>query len=308
MGRKRVRYQWLRDIPRNVTFREYERFELRSFQAVSLGLTAAAMAIVSVLGLTLRPEQELTEFDAMSIAAAIEAGSDRPDPVKLEGYLVTDNPPAMPDDAARRVVRGRLQIAARGAAESGAGGSEEEGLEEENSEAPLRETLFLWEETAAPVFLSDGDRRIPLAFDLAILPMADEDASQSSPRVVRQGSSARTSRPVAIEYGDQVFPLDREVWGDAESVYIDLERQVLPQGQAVVVIAKVEATPQGNQLADPLGDRLQVVLGTEDEFRQQGQQLRLWFGLLSIPLGLASFMVGRSAYGLWQEFIERSHQ
>ncbi|MEA5448737.1 hypothetical protein VB780_09180 [Leptolyngbya sp. CCNP1308] len=293
MGRKRVRYQWFRDIPRNVTYREYEQFQMRSFGAFSLGLTAAAMAIVSGLGLTLRPAQELTEFDAISIAAAIEAGSDRPDPVKLEGYLVAANPPTMPDDAARRVIRGRLQIAARGPADS---------------EEPLRETLFLWEETAAPVFLSDGDRRIPLAFDLAVLPMEDEDASQPVPRIVWQGDSARTSRPVAIEYGDQVFPLDREVWGSAESVYIDLERQVIPQGQAVVVIAKVEATPQGNQLADPLGDRLQVVFGTEDEFRQQGQQLRLWFGLLSIPLGLASVMVGRSAYGLWQEFVERSHQ
>lgn len=302
MAHKRVRYQWFRDIPRNVTYREYEQFQFRAFGAFSLGMTAAVMVIVSIMGLNLRPSQELTQIDSMSIEEAIAAAGDRPDPVKLEGYLVADNPPTMPDDAARRVIRGRLQIKARGQADS------ESDSGEADAKEPLREVLLTWEETADRVFLSDGDRRIPLAFDLAVLPMQAETAGNLSPRIVREGQSARTSRPVAVEYGDQIFPLSPEVWGNADSIFTDLERQVLPHGQTVVVVAKLETGPQGNQLADPLGDRLHVLLGSEDEIRQQGQRLRRWFILLAIPLGLASFVVGRSAYGMGQEFVERSQQ
>jgi hypothetical protein len=294
--RVRVRYQWFRDIPRNITYREYEQFQFRSFGAVSLGLTAAVMAIVSITGQTLQPAEKLSQIESLSIAEAISSEGDRPGPVKLEGYLVTDNPPTMPDDAARRVIRGRLRIIARGPSEAG------------DSPEPLRETLFTWEETASQVFLSDGDRRIPLAFDLAVLPMREETAGNPSPRLLREGRSSRTSRPVAVEYGEQVFPLSPEVWGQASSVFTDLERQVLPHGQSVVIVAKLASTPEGNQLVDPLGDRLQVSLGTEDEIRQQGKRMRRWFIFLAIPLGLASFMVGRSAYGMWQEFVERSNQ
>jgi hypothetical protein len=298
MGKQRVRYQWFRDVPRNVTYREFARFQFRVFGALGLGATAGALAIASALGLTLQPAQELAQIDRMTIEAALAASGDRPDLVKLEGYLVADNPPTMPDDAARQVIRGRLSITARGAAGSG----------DSDSDEPLREVLFTWEETAELVFLSDGDRRIPLAFDLAVLPMQDEETVDLSPQTLLEGSSARTSRPVAVEYGDQVFPLSPDVWGEVESVFTDLERQVLPHGQTVVVVAGLESTPQGNQLGDPLGDRLQVSLGSEAEIRQQGQRLRRWFGVLAIPLGLASFMVGQSAHRLWQDFVERSNQ
>ncbi|MFH7242416.1 MAG: hypothetical protein ACHWZW_06150 [Spirulina sp.] len=298
MAPKRVRYQWFRDIPRNVSYRDYERFQFRAFGAFSLGVTAAALAIVAMTGQTLRPAEELSQMDSLSIEAAMTVGADHPSPVKLEGYLVTDAPLTMPDDAARRVIRGRLRLMARGPS----------GSDADRDPEPQRETLLAWEETVDSVFLSDGKHRIPLAFDLAGLPMQEETAGRLSPRIVRAGTSSRTSRPVAVEYGDQVLPLSPDVWGQASSVFVDLERQVLPYGQAVVVVAKVEATPQGNQLVDPLGDRLQVRLGTEDEIRQQGQRTRRWFLFLAIPLGFASFVVGRSAYDLWQEFVERSNQ
>jgi hypothetical protein len=36
-------------------------------------------------------------------------------------------------------------------------------------------------------------------------------------------------------------------------------------------------------LIDPLGDRLQVNLGTEAEIREQGQRMRVMFFILAIP-------------------------
>ena len=297
MGQKRMRYQWFQDVPRNVTRREYEQLQLRSFGAVGLGLAAAMMFVSSVFGLTLQTSRNLAEIGDMSIEAAIAHKGDRIELVQLEGYLVADNPPTMPDNDAQKVIRGRVKLSARTDADSGADGTE----------SVKKETLFEWEDAADTVFLSDGERRIPLAFDLAVLPMKD-DLGDLSPRTIRQGESARTRRPVAVEYGDEHYPLPLDRWGDIDSVFTDFERQVLPHGQSVVIAAGLEATAQGVQLTDPLGERLQVLIGTEADIRRQGERLRVLFLLLSIPLGFACFLVGRSALRLRQEFVERSNQ
>ncbi|MDJ0707547.1 MAG: hypothetical protein QNJ46_30090 [Leptolyngbyaceae cyanobacterium MO_188.B28] len=297
MGQKRMRYQWFQDVPRNVTRREYGQLQFRNFCAVGLGLGAAMMLISSVFGLTLQTSRTLAEIDDMSIKAAIAHEGDRIDLVQLEGYLVADNPPTMPDNDAQKVIRGQVKLSARTGENSGADGAE----------SIQKETLFEWEESADTVFLSDGDRRILLAFDLAVLPM-ESDLGDLSPRTIRQGESARTRRPVAVEYGDEHYPLPLDRWGDIDSVFTDFERQVLPHGQSVVVTAGLETTAQGVQLIDPLGDRLQVLIGAEADIRQQGERLRVMFLILAFPFGFASFLVGRSALRLRQEFVERSNQ
>ncbi|NEQ54813.1 MAG: hypothetical protein F6K11_32605 [Leptolyngbya sp. SIO3F4] len=296
MGQKRMRYRWLRDIPRNVPRREYERLQLLSFLSIGLGALAALMAISGVSGLTLQTSRELAEIDTMSIEDAVAYEGDRIELIRLAGYLVTDTPLVMPDDESQKVIRGRVKLVARGDTDSG------------TSETPVRrETLFEWEETAESVFLSDGDRRIPLGFDLSVLPMED-DSFGFSPDTVREGDSSRTSRPVAIEYGDEVYPLPLEQWGEVDSVFKDFDRETLPYGQSVVVVASLKPTTDGNRLIDPLGNRLQVLIGTQEEIHQEGQQARVMFLLLPIPLGVASFILGKSAHQLRQEFIERSNQ
>lgn len=299
MGKKRIRYQWFRDIPRNVTRREYEQYQLRIFGAVASGAIAALMAISAVSGLTLQTSRELAQIESMSVEAAVDYdGSDRIDLLRLNGYLVTDTPLVMPDDDAQKVIRGRVKLVARADSDS----------DRTDSETPVRrETLFEWEEAAENVFLSDGERRIPLAFDLAILPMEDDSFGFSS-QTLREGESSRISRPVAIEYADQVYALPLERWGEVDTVFKDFERETLPHGQSVVVVGGLETTPDGNRLIDPLGNRLQVLMGTEDEIRQEGQQARVLFLLLPIPLGFASFMLGRAAHQLRKEFVERSNQ
>ncbi len=297
MGRKRMRYQWFQDVPRNVTRQEYQKLQFLNFGSICLGLSAAMMAFASVSGLTLQTSRNLAQIDAISIESARSYNGERIDLVKLEGYLVADNPPTMADDNAQKVIRGRIKLSARIDADSGT----------TDSESPQKEILFEWEKTAKPVFLSDGDRRIPLAFDLAVLPMK-EDLGDLSPRTIRDGESARTSRPVAIEYGDQIYQLPLEIWGEVDSVFTDFERQILPHGQSVVVVASLKTTPQGNQLIDPLGDRLRVLMGTEEDIRQQGQQMRVLFFVLAFPFGFASFIVSRSASRLRQEFVELSNQ
>lgn len=291
-----MRYQWFRDIPRNVARREYEQYQLRNFGAIALGGMAAMIAFAALSGLTLKTSRDLAEIDQMSIDEAVAYGGDRIELIQLEGYLVTDTPLVMPDDEAQKVIRGRIKLTARADTDS------------DTSETPVRqETLFEWDEAAESVFLSDGDRRIPLAFDLTVLPM-DDDSFGFSPRTIREGDSARTRRPVAIEYGSEVYPLPLERWGEIDTVFKDFERETLPHGQSAVVVASLETTTDGNRLIDPLGNRLQVIMGTQEEIRQEGQQARVMFLLLPIPLGIASFMLGKSAHQLRQEFIQRSNQ
>lgn len=298
MTRKRMRFQWFRDIPRNVTHQEYEKLQLREFGMAGLGVLSVILAFVSLTGLTMRTSEELADIEAMSIEEALSYSGDSVELVKLEGFVVAAEPLEMPDDASQKVVRGQVLLAVRG--ESGAS-------EDEAAEAP-REVLFEWEETAETVFLTDGDRNLPLAFDLSALPMQDETPAELSPDLVQEGNSARTNRPVAVEYGDQVFPLAPEVWGESDDVFMDFERHVLPNGQEVVVVARLASTSEGNQLEDPLGDRLQVVLGTEDEIREQGGRMRWIFGVLAIPAAIGSVLFGQSAGRLRREFIERSNQ
>jgi hypothetical protein len=297
MARKRMRYQWFQDVPRNVTRREYQRLQFLNFCSIGLGVTAAMMAIASLSGLTLQTSRTLDQIDAMTIEAATAYNGDPIDLVQLEGYVVADNPPTMPDNQAQQVIRGKLALSARPEATTG----------DADQQSPQSAILFAWETTTEPVSLSDGTHQIPLAFDLAMLPMED-DLGDASPRILYEGESARTSRPVAIEYGDQIYPLPLDSWGEVDSVFTDIERQVLPQGQSVVVVAGLNTTPQGNQLVNPLGNRLQVLIGTEAGIRRQGQQLRVLFLILAFPLGFASFMVGKSAHQLNQAFIERSNE
>lgn len=246
----------------------------------------------------MQTSRELAKIDDLSVADAISYEGDRLEIVKLEGFLMADDVLTMPDDDARKVIRGKLTILARSGSTSN----------ETDEDLLVRETLFEWEDAATAVFLSDGDRRIPLAFDLAVLPTEEEAHADFSDRAIQQGDSARTSRPVAVEYGDWVFPLPQDTWGDVDSVFTDVERRVLPQGQSVVIVAGLDTSPQGNQLIDPLGDRLAVLIGTEDSIRTQGIRARIMFALLSIPTGFASVAIGRSANRLRQEFIERSNE
>lgn len=297
MGKKRMRYQWYQDVPRNVSRQEYQQLQLRHVSSLGLGLVAVAMAFASILGVPLQTSQNLEKIDGISIERAIAHEGDRIDLVRMEGRLVADRPLTMPDNQSEQVIRGRVKLSVRTASASGS----------DDANPPQEQTLWEWEETADKVFLSDGDRRIPLNFDLTNLPVAT-DLGDLSPRTIYEGESARTSRPIAIEYGEKTYPLPLDIWGKVDSVFTDFERQTLPHGQAVVVVASLETNPQGNQLIDPLGNRLQVFIGTEAEIRQKGQQLRVWFFVLPIPLGIASFIIGRSAYRLRQEFIERSNQ
>lgn len=290
-SRKRVRYQWFRNIPRNVTRREYQAYQLRRFGAIGLGVTAAMLAFAALTGITLAPARQLAQVQELSVAEALKLENDS-DLAKLEGFLVAADAPTMPDDAARQVIRGQLELSVR--------------METDSQELPT-ETLISWEATATEIFLSDGERQIPVGFNPAVLPMATAEAP-IEPRIIRRGDSTRNRSPEAVEYGEQVFPLAAANGEELDSVFVDLERLVLPHGESVVVVAGVDASPTGNQLVDPLGDRLQVRMGTEQEIRQEGQQLRWLFGVLWIPMGIVSWQLGQSAQRLWREFVRRSNQ
>ena len=291
-----MRYQWYQDVPRNVTRREYQRLQWLNFCTFGLGGMAAAMAIAAIIGLPLQSARQLAKLDSLTVEAALAHTGEDLDQVKIEGFLVAEEPLKMPDEASQSVIRGQIKITARDDVESS-----------DAADAPQTAVLYEWAETAEGVLLSDGDRRLPLAFDLSLLPLIDA-TDTDAPTIVYTDEPTRISSPVAIQYGDDTLPLPLADWGEVDSVFVDFDRQTLPQGQSVVVVAGLAATPQGNQLIDPLGDHLQVLLGTEAEIRSAGQQTRLLFAVLCIPFGIGSWWVGRSAQTLRQEFVQRSNQ
>jgi len=297
MSKQRMRYQWFQDVPRNVTRREYQRLQFSYMAALGFGVAAMMLVVAVVTGMTLQTSRELEDTEELTLEEALAYEGDRLDLVKVEGFVVADDPPTMPDDETRQIIRGELTITARPPSDSGT-----------DDNPPQEVVLYDWVAAAEPVFLAESEQsRLPLAFDLSVLPMQSEPGPIEA-ETVQVGQSARTNRPVAVQFGEETFPLPLETWGEIDSVLTDMSRQVLPYGESVVVIAALESTPNGPQLVDPLGDRLQVHIGTEEDIRASGQRLRIVFGLLAIAFGTASFFIARSALQVRQEFIQRSNQ
>lgn len=315
---QRMRYNWLVDRPRNVPRRDYERYQLMTFGAVGLGFLSIALLVGSIIGLTLLTSRELANIDGMTVEEALAYDGDSQDLVKIEGFLLADDPVTMPDDDGQQVVRGQVQIVARlagGSDDEAEAGGDADGSDEaaatpdtpDSAAVPPQVTLLEWEDTAESVFLSDGDRQIPLGFDPATLPLA-EALGDVEAEYVREGDTSRTSRTVAVQYGEELLPLPQAYIDQGDTVIVDVERSTLPQGASVVVVAGLEVTPEGNQLVDPLGDRLQVSLGTEAEIQAQGQRTRVMFFILAIPAGIASFFLGRSALAMRRDFVWMSNE
>jgi len=303
---QRMKYRWFVDRPRNVSRQAYERYQLTLFGAAGLGALALGLLIGSISGLTLLTSRQLAAIDGITVEEALAYEGNAPELVKIEGFLVAENPVTMPDGE-QQVIRGQLQVTVRQP-----GGSDDE---DESSAASTTETtdsageatLLEWKETVEPVFLSDGDRQIPLAFDSTVLPL-QEDLGDVEPEQIREGDYARTSRTVAVQYGEALLPLPPAYIDSGETVIVEVERSVLTQGASAVVVAGLEVTPEGNQLVDPLGDRLQVNLGTEAEIRQQGEQTRVLFFILGIPAAIASGVLARSALAMRQGFVRLSNE
>jgi hypothetical protein len=285
----RMRYHWFTGRPRHVSRRDYNRYSLRVFGAVATGSTALMMAIAAVSGLTLQTSRQLAGVEAMTIAEAMAYSGDATVPHKLEGFLVADIPLTMPDEPALKVIRGEVILVLEG---------------ELNPDEIERETLYSWQEEASPVYLTDGQNQLPLAFDLAVLPLQSDTQADAD---FNYGGEGRNSYPVEVDYGGQIFPINPEKWGAADSLSTEVTRRFLPQGQTAVIVAGLETTPEGPQLVDPLGNRLRVELGSEAEIQHTGQRLRLLFGVLCFPLGIGSFLLAKSARNLYLDFLFKSH-
>ncbi|NJN72515.1 MAG: hypothetical protein HC799_06695 [Limnothrix sp. RL_2_0] len=196
----------------------------------------------------------------------------------------------MPDDPAQKVIRGEVELSARNDATK--------------DDMTIEEVLLSWSADANPVFLSDGEERIPFAIDIAQFPFPEAEPDfQAKPKVKYTDGSSRISKPRAIAYADQEFPLDRAKWGESNSAFTDVKRKVLPHGQSVVVVAGL----RDRQIIDPLGNRLKIELGTESEIRENAQRMRFILSFIWFPLAIACYFLARSAQTLNQEFIRRSN-
>ena len=290
---QRMKFQWWRDIPRNVSRQEYDRHQLVIFGSVASGFFALGSLMMAVTGVTLKTANELAEIPPMTVAEAATATTDY-ELVKISGYLVgaEDNVLTMPDDESQKVLRGSLKLVVQ-----------DEVIEEDVNHS---ETLWEWSEGVEQIAITDNkDSEVVIDLELEQFPLPEAEPEFSErPRVKKADTEEGDRHPVAVEYGGETFELDPVKWRRADNAYTELERQALPYGQSVVIVAGL----QDNQLIDPLGDRLRIELGTEEEIRRNGQQARWFTSILWLPLGGLSYYLGTIAIAQRKEFVVRSNQ
>lgn len=285
----KARYNFWSDRPRNVTRREYDHYQMIVMGIVFTGAISVITAFLAVSGFNERLGGT-ENIPNMSVAEALAYDQQQPtDLVKLQGFLVANEQLTMPDEPNLEIIRGRVVLKA----------------ETEQNEELIEEILWEWEQEAKQVFLSDGATQVPLAFDLAKIPLKDD--RQARAKIKRVGNSARTSKPVALEYAEQIYPLS-DPFKEESSISAEVIRQFIPHGQSVIIFAAVESTPNGGRLIDPLGQRLKVLMGTETEIRQTDSRMRIIYALLTIVSGISAFFLKKRQGEKWQEFVERSHQ
>ncbi|AFY38454.1 hypothetical protein Lepto7376_2159 [[Leptolyngbya] sp. PCC 7376] len=287
---QRMRFQWWRDIPRNVSRREYEQYQLMCFGAIATGMFSIGSLMMAVTGLTLQTSKELAEIPAMTVAEAVAAPDQ--DLVKISGYLVGKAAPTMPDEPALKVLRGNLKLTVR-----------DESLAED---VTVETTLLEWSDAVEQISLTDNqDSEIPFDLDLEKFPISEVEPEFSDrPNVKRSEAEDGERRPSHVEYGDELFELDPVKWRHADSAFTELERELLPYGQAVVVVAGIK----DQQLIDPLGDRLRIEFGTEEEIKNTAQKGRFFLSIFWLPLGGASYFFARQAIARNREFVYRSNE
>lgn len=290
---QRMQFQWWRHVPRNVSRREYDHFQLVVFGSVISGVFAVGSLWMAIAGVSLKTANELADIPAISVAQAAATQTNY-DLVKISGYLigVGNEAIAMPDDKSQQVLRGNLKL-----------------MVQDNSideNVTVAETFWEWSDEVEQIAITDNREStvvIDLGLDQFPLPTAEPEFSER-PHIQKTSIDTGDRHPVAVEYGGQTFELDAVKWRRADSAYAKLERQILPYGQSAVIVAGLK----DNQLVDPLGDRLRIELGTEEEIRRNGQQSRWLMSILWLPLGGLSYFLGKKAIAQRQEFVARSNQ
>ncbi|NJN72514.1 MAG: hypothetical protein HC799_06690 [Limnothrix sp. RL_2_0] len=80
---QRIKYNW-RDLPRNVSRREYDRFQLICFGAIATGGFSFITLFIAITGQTLKVSNELEKIPSLSVGAA--QSSEDVELVKLSGF------------------------------------------------------------------------------------------------------------------------------------------------------------------------------------------------------------------------------
>ncbi|KAI9130598.1 hypothetical protein ON05_022720 [Acaryochloris sp. CCMEE 5410] len=288
----KMRRSFWTDRPRQVSKQAYNRYSFMVFGTVVTGGLGAMLLISSVLGMTTWQGNELAELPEMSISDALNHKGEGASPFKISGYLLASNPISMPDEPELKVIKGELQISAKF----------------RDSGETTHEMLYEWQEQVDGVMLSQVNRlqasnqAISVDVDLAQLSLRTDRRARAK---LQYDGSSRTSRPIAIEYQDQTFPLAD--LPTTRTVTPKVLRQYFPSGEKVTLIASIESG-QTSKLVAPSGQELKILRGSESDIRKTGATARLMFGLTSFVLLGVSYGLGTKTARLRQSFVVRSNQ
>lgn len=280
-----IKYRWWVDRPKNVSRREYERYNLVQFGTIALGGLSALCFIAALMNLFTLGSQPWGDAQPISVSDALSSEGDRT-PLMLQGRLITDPPSVMPDDPSLSVVAGDIQLTVS-----------EEGLE------PA--TLWQWRSPSENIFLEQDQKRIPFKLDPTILPMEEDRFTR--PDLIYEGESVRFRKLVAVEYNGDRYPLPEAYLNLNETPTVNLNRQYFINGQNVVLVAGIDKKNGEAALVPPLGQQAQLWVGTPDGVASQKIKTIPMLIIFGAGSAIACYFLSQKYFKLREEIVRKSN-
>lgn len=246
-------------------------------------LPMLAIAMIA-LGCTLVPlgpailvqQVRVSATPAMSLSEIARLGAgERRGPVRVEGRLRGEGLATIPGTSGDQALAGRLLITVSGT---------------RGRNTRVEQEVYRWEEYAESIWVSDGERQVALAINPHDLPL--RRVSLDPPSLVME-QDGNHHRPVQVRFDGLELPVDPQPFegflrSDTISARADLS--VLRADQPVVIVADVEAGPNGAQIVPPQNGSTLITIGSFSESWRAALGSALCLpvgGLLLIGVGLA---------------------
>ena len=280
-----IKYRWWVDRPRNVSRKEYERYNFVQFGMIATGGLSVLCCMVGFMNLLTLGSKPWGDTPSISVADALSGKGDRK-PHLLQGRLISDPPSVLPDDPNLTVVAGTIQLTVS-----------EDGVE------PA--TLWKWQSDNANLFLEQDQTRIPFKFDPAILQMTEDRFTR--PEYIYDGESIRLRKLIAVEYNGDRYPLPEAYLNLPDRPTVKLNRRYFINGQNVVLVAGIDTENGEPTLVPPFGKQAQLWVGTPDEVAAQKIQAIPMMMVFAGGCAIACYLLSKKYVLMREEIIRKSN-
>ena len=284
----------LRDIPRNVTPREYAFYSLQWALVIVGFVGAAGTLLASLRGDAGKAVARLESLPALGVAEAAAssqgAQSEALPLVRIEGMLGASRTAAMPDEPSLEVILGSLELIAKSTG---------------SARDPKEAVLHRWDHAPDALTLVDGAATLQLDLELAFVPRT-RGPGATRPGRLTDGAAVRLAKTVGYRYLDQDWALP-EAWGAVRSASGRVERTYVEVNSPFVVVGELALGPDGPMLTVDPASGGEVHGGTMDEIRESAKKLGSRLRFAWIPLSLGALWLLRRVLRIRRDFVRRSN-